>query len=403
MLFYISSVINLVIMTLFQFYFAKEVSAEETDFVFLCVGLTSVLISMSTAGFSGYLISSFSSRETEQDLLCDFSNKFSFLIYTFGLLSLIVSLCAIFWGRISFNSLNFIDLSVIAIVFFLYSLASSSNIFFQSYSFTINKYIQYEVIGTVSLLVTLFLVIYIYGYSMMTLPIVITVRLILTFLVFSSKYMCNKRFFFISLGGFKKVFLDVRLMLFGGALYKSEPLIDRLLVSNISGAITVLHLVMQVYNALLGLLFKVYTSKVIVDMSRAYNSHGQVGLLKVLYSALLKVIVFCFFCFCVLFFTPVLDVIMSYEIFSVLNNNENIIKVLFLFFLFSFVGQVVSNAYYVSNRNKTPVFVSTISFIIFLPIKFYFTYSYGFMALAWLIVAYHFINTFTLSVLFRKL
>ena len=403
MLFFLSSILNLLMMTLFQFFFAKEVAIEKADFVFLCVGLTSVLISMSTAGFSGYLISSFSSRESSQELSKDFSDKFTFLVYVFGSLSLIVGCLTYFWGVGSFDNINRVDCFFIALAFFLYTFLNSGNIFFQSYSFAIKKHTQYELLGFFSLLASLLIAVFVYDIGMLSLPLAIAGRLALMIFIFSLYYLPNRSFFICSVKSLKTVFNDVKIMIIGGAFYKSEPLVDRLLVSNVSGAITVLHLIMQIYNALLGMLFKVFTSQVIVAMAKSYSLNGRDGLLKVTRLAVIKILSICSMLFVFIFFTPFLDMVIRIEIFSVLRGYDEIVKVLFLYFSVSFIGQVISNAFYVSKKNSIPVIVSSVSFCLFLPIKFYFTYNYGLIALAWLIVAYHLINTITLSFMCRKI
>ncbi len=402
MLFSILNILNLILATLFQFYIAKNLPAYQADFVFLNISVSSVIISMSTAGLSGYLISSFSKGVKTGESKDLFSEKFSFFIILFVPISFLVGFFTFIWGVINFDEMSFQECSLLSTIFIFLTLTTALTLLIQSYSYSIRKQVKYEFIGFGSFCLCLFLFIILDARSVFALPIILVLRNLMTIGIFVFYYMRNFSFFIISISKFKAVLHDVRIMISGGAIYKSEPIIDRLMVSNLPGAITSLHLIMQIYNASLGLFFKVFTSPAIVAMSNKYNESGYIGLKEEVVKIIYKVILIGTSISSIIIFTPLIDFILTLSIFSSLKDSAVIIRLLSAYFLISFVGQIISNTFYVMEDFKTPVLVSTLSFCIFIPLKIYFTMQYGLIALSVLIVAYHMVNTTILSfIIFR--
>jgi len=387
MIFYLLVIINLFLSTFFQFHIANVMSENETDTVFFLIGLSSVIISMSTSGLSGYLITNFS-KESECNKLCDvFSEKFSFFVIFFGLISFLCAIGGLSWREYFSESESSVSLFT---WMFLFCFFSSLNILGQSFSYSLNKAKEYEMISLISFGFSFLLL---FDYSVNNVIAFFSIRLILTVSVFLALYTRSLKFFHISINSAKSVFNDIRVMIFGGGIYKSEPLIDKIIISSVTGGITALHLITQIYNAVLGIWFKVYTSNEIVVLSRLQSSSDRTGFTARLKRSYTMVSIISIVCLLITFWTPVLDIILGFEIFSSLKNYKTIIMILLIYFITSLFGQIISNIFYVKGDYKTPVIVSTISFMVFIPIKIHFVEMYGLLSVALLMVVYHIVNT----------
>lgn len=398
MLFYFLNVFSLLLSIFFQFHIANELVSSQADFVFFNIGLCSVLISMSTAGLSGYLISSFTKSQSENNHVDLFAEKLSFFYYLFTPISLLVGIIAFYWSYFEITGISFEQVLVLSFTFGVLTFTTALNLLFQSFSYSIHKQVFYEVISCVTFCVLILFFIFFTNVNMLSLPLILLLRNFLTIAIFSFYNLKSKSYFTICFNKSVKVYLDVRFMIAGGAFYKSEPIIDRIMVSGTSGAITSLHLILQIYNSMLGVLYKVFTSPAIVIMTKEYVDKGKDGLYKETIRVLLKVTFFSLILICIVYFTPIVRFLLTFDLFIKLRAYSDVIYVLFAYFLVSLFGQIISNVFYILNNFKTPVLVSSVSFCFFIPIKIYFTYHYGLLALSWLIVAYHMTNTLILSI-----
>ncbi|HCK1269124.1 TPA: hypothetical protein NY247_004995, partial [Escherichia coli] len=91
----------------------------------------------------------------------------------------------------------------------------------------------------------------------------------------------------------------------------------------------------------------------------------------------------------------------SINIFRPIAQNADVVYLLFIFFVASLLGQVVSNAYYSIGHHKTPVIVSCITYTLFLPAKYYLVKRYGVSGLCILVSLYHTVNFIILWLMFR--
>lgn len=198
-----------------------------------------------------------------------------------------------------------------------------------------------------------------------------------------------------------KVFLsDVRILMSGSAYYKSEPIVDRFFLIASSHGLTGYHLISQIYNAVLGLWYKVSVSPLVQKLSRNRDNTLAFKLLfrrGVLEQGLIIVIAAI-----IIFFTPFIGFFSRFEIFKPVTSNVDIIYLLFGFFAASLLGQVISNAYYSIGNAKIPVVVSCITYTFFLPAKYFIVNKYGINGLCVLVSVYHSSNLIILWLLFRK-
>lgn len=390
------STVSLFFSLFIQFMFADFFSGQQLDLFYLAVSVCGVVISMSAGGLGGYLISQFS-REKYPLQLNVTLNSF---ILTFSIIGMLVVILLFYTSKYVMHIESHTALYVSGF-FFLYLLSLSLNLIFQSYSYC-NKgragYLYYEICSVTSyIIIALFLFINKGNYLLCCALFCFRGLIQIFFYIITlRKHPILRQCSFSEIHEFMT---EVKLLMSGSAYYKSEPILDRYFLIASSHGLAAYHLISQIYTAILGLWFKVSISPLVQKLSSHRNDLPQYS--HFYKRGILEQIVIAIIAGVILFFTPFIELFNVFEIFRPVIENENVIYLLFGFFVASLLGQVVSNAYYSQGNVRIPVIVSCITYTIFLPVKYYIVKGYGINGLCVLVSIYHSVNLIILWLLFR--
>lgn len=379
-----------------QFLFAEFYQGDFLNLFYLGVSFCSVVISMSSGGLGGFLISRFSNlSETLRLDIAVFSFTIVFSIIGVGVF------CALSYTSLFVLKMALHQSLIIAFLFFLYLLSLALNLIFQSYSYSnkgISGPIFYEFCSLISYILVAFLLV-INKEDYIICCILFCVRgyfqLILYYIFCKDKIACR----LINGDEVKSFFNEIKYLMSGSAYYKSEPLIDRFFLVASSHNLAAYHLISQIYNAALGLWFKISVSPLVNKLTQ--NTTNTIVFMKLFRRGLLSQCIISIVSAIILFFTPTLHYLESINIFRPIAQNADVVYLLFIFFVASLLGQVVSNAYYSIGHHKTPVIVSCITYTLFLPAKYYLVKRYGVSGLCILVSLYHSVNFIILWLMFR--
>ncbi|AUG99488.1 hypothetical protein PCO86_18300 [Pectobacteriaceae bacterium CE70] len=398
--FLILSISSLLASLFLQFYFANLFSSQLINLFYMGVTVCGVVISMSTSGISSYLISEFSSIK---DNKLDIKNAATSFLIFFSILGILVFLFIYIVGCYVLN-INEWAVLFFSFSFFIYFLSLAIGIVFQSYAYCHSRtkgVLSYEVLNFFSFLIVI-CIFYTMKSNEMLFYFIFCIRSLIQiaiYLVLIRHDLSASKFSFENFLYFVK---SVRVIIGGSAYYKSEPVIDRFFIISNNTGIAVYHLVSQIYTAALGVWFKVYVSPLIKELT--INNNNKKIFNEIYFHGLKKQIYFALLCGFLVFFTPMIDYISRIKIFKILSDGNDIITILFFFFVSGLLGQVISNVFYCVNKHSIPVVVSCITFTIFLPLKYVVTHKWGVEGLCVLVALYHFVNVtilFLISLRFR--
>lgn len=385
-----------------QFYYASLFNGELISYFILGVTICGVMITVSTSGIGSFLISEFVKINSGEKLYLK-EALLGFLIL-FSALSLVACIAIALIGFFSLK-IEIYSAFLTAFLFACYLIALSLNIILQSYSYTqsgIKSEVAYEFLSFLSY-AAIFIMIaffmgeeksYLFYISLFCLRPYIQI-IIYLFLV--------QREFHITPCSFAKVFAflgRIKIIISGSAYYKSEPIVDRLLLINNSDGMVAFHLINQIYTAALGLWFKIAVSpwlRKLASLDKDHTDYKKIfsqGLL----TQLIPITGGAAFVFMIFLIKP----FQENSSLNIIYANSCQVYILFLFFTASLFGQIISNAFYAISYHRIPIIVSCVTFTIFLPVKYLLVNSYGVIGLCFLVSAYHSINGLILYFLLKR-
>lgn len=389
------SVTSLVLGLLLQFILADKYVGNLADAFFLVITISGVVITMSTSGMNSFLIANFEIGERGKGYV-DILNVIALFSAIFSIISIIISI-VIFIISLYLFELSYLDAVSFSFTSFFYIIALSINIVFQSYSYC-NKgmkgVVSYEAINVFVFILT---IIFIYKYiNNFVLCMILfcfrpAIQQAIYYFIVKNDIASNK----FSSRKIKFIFHEMKLLMGGGAYYKSEPVVDRLFLIKEVGGISAYHLISQIYTAVLGVWFKVAISPLIRELKESVSSGRHIT--KQIIKAMTIQTSLAIIGGCILFFTPLLDYLFKIPIFSIIQKNTETVYILYAFFVACLFGQIVSSCFYVFELHKFPIFVSCITFTLFIPLKYLVIGKFGIIGLSVLVAMYHAINTIILS------
>jgi putative peptidoglycan lipid II flippase len=196
-----------------------------------------------------------------------------------------------------------------------------------------------------------------------------------------------------SFASLRDAFRRAKPLLIGSAYYRTEPVIDRYLLSNASaGLLTIYYLVDQVYAGTSQFLNKWLTSPVIPSLSKCHEA-GQLESFRRIYLrtvlrnvATSLAILFALVLSAVVALAPVVELLGGKP-----SDWQNVWWVLVLLsgvLIGSAGGQIASAAFYARNDTTTPSKISIIAYTIFVPCKVFAFFQWGVPGLAIVASAY---------------
>lgn len=209
-------------------------------------------------------------------------------------------------------------------------------------------------------------------------------------------------------GGFTgDVWHRIKPLIFGTVLYRTEPMLDRYLLSGATaGSLSTYYLCQQIINALCQVVSKAFVSPIVPDLGVLYRA-ADVRSIKSTYAKRLRfliglclsgMIVFFPIAFCA---TDVLAAQFGLNPESI----EGFLKILLSLsgmMLGGVLGQLVSSAFYVCSDTRTPTRISIISLLVYVPLKIYGFMVFGPLGLAILTSFYYMVNFFIQHRLFNQ-
>lgn len=217
----------------------------------------------------------------------------------------------------------------------------------------------------------------------------------------------NYNFKEISRKEINEIWGKLKPVLFGSLYYKSEPVIDRgLLTLSPSGTLSLFHLAQQIFAALTLVLVRSLVTPAITLMSESYKKQAfrqgysiYKGTLQKLFIVTLLIVL------CGLMGGDLLTNLML----NIKKNHQQGSDYLYYLLIVlsgSFIGNVcgvmAASAFYAVGNTTIPSYVSIVTYTIYIPIKIVVFITFHVWGLAIVISAYSLINLFILVLIFKK-
>lgn len=179
----------------------------------------------------------------------------------------------------------------------------------------------------------------------------------------------------------------IKPLLWGAAYYKTDPLVDRFLLSTAgSGSLSLYYLAQQLYGAVNQVINKAIAAPLVPLLSNLYKTGNRAEFRRVYRRKLLHVgvISLCGLLFLTLFGQATLDILVGHG-----NINAENVKSLWWIMLWlggmfvgGAMGQISSTAFYASGNTTTPTRIGIYTYTFYIPLKIGLFYYFGIIGLA---------------------
>jgi putative peptidoglycan lipid II flippase len=201
----------------------------------------------------------------------------------------------------------------------------------------------------------------------------------------------------------------IKPLLLGTTYYKTDPMVDRYLLSTASsGSLSLYFIAQQIYGAVNHIFNKAIVSPLIPTLSRLNKRGDKKEFRRIYYLRLVQIgfIAIIGLIFLVLFGQAVLGILIGHG-----NVNDSNIKELWLIMIWlggmffgGAMGQITSSTFYACNDTVTPTRISIITYTLYIPCKVTAFYLLGVFGLAIITSIYFIINlSIQIYLLERKL
>ncbi|WP_240494725.1 lipid II flippase MurJ [Vibrio breoganii] len=196
-------------------------------------------------------------------------------------------------------------------------------------------------------------------------------------------------------------------LMLGSAYYKSEPVIDRsLLTSSNDGVLSMFYFSQQIYAALGQILTKAIVTPSIAKMAHHYHNQENLEFANVYRFTYKKLLLICFAMSLLLIFIgkPILELVINFRGQSpeVVSENYFILLLLFGSFIGNLIGSLASGAFYAIGNTKLPSYVSMFTYTVYIPAKILVYLWYGVYGLAITVSLYSLLNVLIITFIFIK-
>jgi putative peptidoglycan lipid II flippase len=179
----------------------------------------------------------------------------------------------------------------------------------------------------------------------------------------------------------------IKPLLLGTAYYKTDPLVDRFLLSTAgSGSLSLYYLAQQIYGAVGQVINKAITAPLVPMLSKLHKAGDREGFRRVYHRKLLQVGAISLAGLLVvgLFGQAMLDLLVGHGNFRA-GNVEELWWILIWFggmFVGGVVGQICASSFYACGDTITPTRMSMLTYTVYIPSKVAAFYLWGVMGLA---------------------
>ena len=199
----------------------------------------------------------------------------------------------------------------------------------------------------------------------------------------------------------------IKPLILGTAYYKTDPLVERFLLSNSnSGVLSIYYLAQQIYGAANQILNKAISSPLVPLLSQYHKSNDKEGFRKIYFNKLFQVILICLIgvLILVVFGKSILQILVGHG--NVTERNVTILWWTMIYLSGMFIGgaggQICASSFYSSGDTVTPTRMSAVTYTIYVPAKII-TFSFlGVKGLALVTSSYYMINFLFQIYLLRK-
>jgi len=199
----------------------------------------------------------------------------------------------------------------------------------------------------------------------------------------------------------------IKPLLLGTAYYKTDPLIDRFLLSTAnSGSLSLYYLAQQIFGAVSQVLNKAITSPLVPLLSKLHKAGDKDGFRRVYCRKLLQVgaISIAGLLVLILFGQAILHLLIGHGNVSA-NNVEELWWIMIWLsgmFVGGTMGQITSSSFYALGDTTMPTRMSVLTYTAYIPSKVFAFYYWGVMGLAIATSIYYIANLLLLIYLFNR-
>jgi len=199
----------------------------------------------------------------------------------------------------------------------------------------------------------------------------------------------------------------IKPLLLGTAYYKSDPLVDRFLLSTASsGSLSLYYLAQQIFGAASQIINKSIAAPMVPLLSKLHKAGDRVGFRRIYYQKLRQVGAISIIGLLVLgvFGRALLDLLVGHGSVSADNVNELLWVMIWLGggFIGGTLGQILSSSFYAVGDTRTPTRLSIISYSVYIPCKIVAFFLLGIMGLAVTTSIYYLLNALLMFYFLRK-
>ena len=199
----------------------------------------------------------------------------------------------------------------------------------------------------------------------------------------------------------------IKPLLLGTAYYKTDPLVDRFLLSTASsGSLSLYYLAQQIYGAASQVLSKAITAPLVPVLSMLHKTGDRDGFRRVYYRKLLTMAIISIagLLALVLIGHETLTLLLGHGNISTSNITQLWWIMIWLGGMFTggAMGQVCSSSFYARGDTITPTRISMLSYTVYIPSKVFAFYFWGVVGLAIVTSVYYLVNLSFLLYLFTK-
>ena len=186
---------------------------------------------------------------------------------------------------------------------------------------------------------------------------------------------------------FKNTWKNLKPLIAGNMLYKTDVLIDRHLTSNgIAGELTLFNLAQQLYAYANSIFIKVLVNTMVPEMAKANEEGNERRFNKIYKQRLLLSFIFSGICYLIIIFFGqwVLDFVFNLKKITAVDVHQLwwLLVLLGGYLIFGLLGYVTSGAFYAKSNTITPTKIGVILFIFYAPLKVYSYVKFGIVGLA---------------------
>lgn len=186
-------------------------------------------------------------------------------------------------------------------------------------------------------------------------------------------------------------------LLMGTAYYKTDPLIDRFLLSTaISGSLSLYYLAQQIYGAINQIFNKAIVAPLVPALSMLHKSGNEAGFRKVYRQKMFQAGSICVLGMLILIFLgqAALNLLVGHG----KVDSANVVELWWIMvwlggvFIGGGLGQITASSFYARGDTTTPVRISILTYTAYIPFKVAAFYLYGVIGLALVTSIYYVVN-----------